>query len=82
MSPAAFIDANIPIYAAGRGHVNKAPCDEVLRLVAEHPLSCVTDVEVLQDLLHYYLAPGRWSLGREVLRGFAAVDARSDRTCP
>ena len=73
MSPAAFIDANVPIYAAGREHPYKAPCARVLMLAAEHPQWFVTDAEVLQELVHRYVASGRWLLGREVLHGFAEV---------
>ena len=73
MSPAAFIDANVPIYASGREHVYKEPCGRIITMIAEHPSSFVTDVEVLQELLHRYLASGRWALGREVLQGFAEV---------
>ena len=73
MSPAAFIDANIPIYAAGRGSPYKAPCARVLMMAAEHPPAFLTDAEVLQELVHRYVASGRWALGREVLRGFAEV---------
>ena len=73
MSPAVFIDANVPIYAAGREHLIKEPCARILMLAAEHPRSFVTDAEVLQELLHRYLASGRWALGREVLQAFAEV---------
>ena len=73
MSPVAFIDANVPIYAAGRDHPYKTPCAEILGLVAESPRSFVTDAEVLQELVHRYLAQERWTLGREVLRNFALV---------
>ena len=73
MSPAAFIDANIPIYAVGREHPYKDPCANTLRMVAENPRSFVTDAEVLQELVHRYLAQDRWALGREVLRTFALV---------
>ena len=73
MSPAAFLDANIPIYAAGGPHPNKEPCVRVLRMAAQQPWSFFTDVEVLQELMHRYRASGRWALGREVLRGFAEV---------
>ena len=73
MIPAVFIDANVPIYAAGRGHSCKAPCARVLMLAAEHPQSFVTDAEVLQELVHRYVASGRWALGREVLFSFAEV---------
>ena len=73
MSPAAFIDANIPIYASGRENPNKEPCARVLMMAAEHPSSFVTDAEVLQELIHRYLASRRWALGREVLQGFAEL---------
>ena len=73
MSRAVFIDANVPIYAAGRDHPNKKWCARVLMMTAEHPLAFVTDAEVLQELLHRYVSSGRWALGREVLREFAEV---------
>ena len=73
MTPAVFIDANVPIYAAGREHSSKEPCARVLMMVAERPRSFVTDAEVLQELVHRYLALGRWALGREVLQAFAEV---------
>ncbi len=73
MSPAAFIDANVPIYAAGRDHPYKEPCGQVLSIVAEYPDSFVTDAEILQELLHRYLASRRWVLGREVLQSFAEL---------
>lgn len=79
MSPAVFIDANVPIYAAGGDHPLKEPCARILRSVAEDPRPFVTDSEVLQELLHRYLALGRWELGREVLRAFAeAMHGRVD----
>ena len=73
MTPAAFIDANIPIYASGRANPYKEACTQVLMMAAERPRAFVTDVEVLQELLHRYLALRLWPLGREVLRGFAEV---------
>ena len=73
MSPAVLIDANIPIYAAGREHPNKAPCARVMLMAAQHPRSFLTDSEVLQELLHRYLSSGRWPLGRVVFQSFAEV---------
>ena len=73
MSRVAFIDANVPIYATGRDHPNKEPCARILMMVAESPLVFITDVEVLQELVHRYIALGRWTLGREVLQSFAEV---------
>ena len=71
MNPAVFIDANVPVYAAGREHPYKGPCARILRMVGESPRSFVTDAEVLQELLHRYLASRRRALGREVVRAFA-----------
>ncbi len=73
MSPAVFIDANVPIYAAGTGHPYREPCARILRMAAAHPRSFVSDVEVLQELMHRYRASGRWTLGREVLQAFAQL---------
>ncbi|MBI2872272.1 MAG: type II toxin-antitoxin system VapC family toxin [Chloroflexi bacterium] len=73
MSPTAFIDANVPIYAAGRAHPMKEPCIQVLLLAAEHPQAFVTNAEVLQELLHRYLALRLWPQGREVFRWFSEL---------
>ena len=51
-----FLDTNVPIYAAGRPHALKKPCAQILMLVAERPHAFLTDAEVLQELLHRYLA--------------------------
>jgi uncharacterized protein len=68
-----FLDANIPTYAAGRDHPLKEPCKEVLRLAARHPRSFFTDAEVLQEMLHRYLALRRWPEGKRVVLDFAAL---------
>ena len=73
MSPAAFIDANIPIYAAGRPHPLKKPSIEVLRLIPEHPQAFMTDAEVLQELIHRYISLRMWPSGKEVFRQFAVL---------
>ena len=71
MSPASLLDTNVPIYAAGRAHPLKEPCIEVLLLAGEHPQAFITDVEVLQELLHRYLALRLWTQGRDVFRNFS-----------
>lgn len=73
MRQATFIDVNVPIYAAGREHSYKEPCARVLMMVERHPLGFVTSVEVLQELVHYYLASRRWEIGREALRSFSEI---------
>ena len=71
MSRPTFLDANVPICAAGRPHGLKQPSAQVLMLAAEHPAAFVTDAEVLQELLHRYLALRLWPQGKEVFHRFA-----------
>jgi uncharacterized protein len=70
---AAFVDANIPMYAAGAGHPLRAPSVRVLELIAERPSAFVTSSEVLQEILHRYMRLGRWGAGREVLSAFTEL---------
>lgn len=73
MTPGTFVDANVPIYAAGRAHPLKEPCVHVLLLAAEHPQAFVTDAEVLQELLHRYLALRLWPQGRRAFQRFSEI---------
>lgn len=68
-----FLDANIPTYAAGRSHPLKESCKEVLVLAARRPDAFFTNAEVLQELLHRYLALKRFQDGRRVVEDFDAV---------
>jgi predicted nucleic acid-binding protein len=73
MSPPILLDTNVPVYAAGRPHALKEPCADILMLVAERPQAFVTDAEVLQELLHRYLALHIWPQGRKVFQRFAEL---------
>lgn len=73
MSPPVFLDTNIPIYAAGRPHPLKEPATRILMLVAEHPGDFITNVEVVQELLHRYLRLGLWEAGRIVVEQFMVL---------
>jgi hypothetical protein len=68
-----FIDANVPMYAAGSEHPLKEPCLGILRAVAKHELSATTDVEVLQEILHRYSAMGERGRAREIVELFMTV---------
>lgn len=70
---ALFIDTNIPIYAAGREHRYKRPCQRVIMLAAQRPQDFVTSSAVLQEIIHYYLATQRWSEGRGIFRDFVTT---------
>jgi hypothetical protein len=74
LSPTAFLDTNIPIYAAGAPHPHREPCIEVLSLASGHPRSFITSAEVLQELLHHYRATRQWSsIGRPVFARFSRL---------
>ena len=73
MPPATFIDANVPIYAAGREHPYREPCIRVLAAVNDKPEAFVTDAEVFQEIMHHYLRTERWEAGQVVVESFAAM---------
>ena len=73
MPRATFIDANVPIYAAGREHPYRHPCIQVLAAVNENPDGFVTDAEVFQEIMHHYRRTQRWDAGQTVVESFAAM---------
>ena len=73
MPPATFIDANVPIYAAGREHPYREPCIRVLAAVNDNPEGFVTNAEVFQEIMHHYRRTERWDAGQAVVESFAAM---------
>lgn len=73
MPRATFIDANVPIYAAGREHPHREPCIRVLAAVNENPDGFVTDAEVFQEIMHHYRRTERWDAGQMVVESFAIM---------
>lgn len=83
MTPVAFVDTNIPIYAAGQAHRYKEPCARIIRVIADNPTHFITDAEVLQELMHHYLRTNRWTVGREIFRRFETLlQGRIEPTYP
>jgi predicted nucleic acid-binding protein len=70
MSYRIFIDANVPTYAAGRDHALKDPCIQVMRLAATQPGVFFTDAEVVQELLHRYMALRMWPQAKDIVQRF------------
>jgi predicted nucleic acid-binding protein len=54
-----FIDSNIPMYLVGARHPNKPRARELLDECFDTNERLVTDVEVLQEILHRYTAIDR-----------------------
>lgn len=51
-----FIDSNIPMYLVGAAHPNKDAARRLLETCIERAERLVTDAEVLQEILHRYIA--------------------------
>ena len=54
-----FVDSNIPMYLVGAGHPNKAAARSMLERAIADDEPLVTDAEVLQEILHRYVAIDR-----------------------
>ncbi|HEX5760806.1 MAG TPA: type II toxin-antitoxin system VapC family toxin [Thermoanaerobaculia bacterium] len=63
-----FLDANVLMYAAGKDHPYREPCREVLRRIETEDLLVVTNVEVLQELLHRYRSLGQPDLATAIYK--------------
>ena len=66
VSEAYFLDANILMYAGGAEHALKEPCQHALERAIETETNMVTDVEVLQEILHRYFSLRRPASARTV----------------
>jgi predicted nucleic acid-binding protein len=54
-----FIDSNVPMYLVGGPHPHKVDARRLLEQQVAAGRRLVTDVEVLQEILHRYVAIGR-----------------------
>ncbi|MES2210468.1 MAG: type II toxin-antitoxin system VapC family toxin [Chloroflexota bacterium] len=54
-----LIDSNIPMYLVGSDHPNKSRARLLLERAIEDRQRLVTDVEVLQEIMHRYVAINR-----------------------
>jgi len=54
-----FIDSNIPMYLVGGPHPNKSDAQHWLERLASDRQRLVSDAEVLQEIMHRYVAINR-----------------------
>jgi uncharacterized protein len=54
-----FVDSNIPMYLVGAPHPHKADAQRLLESAITAGERLVTDAEVLQEILHRYVAINR-----------------------
>ena len=58
-----LVDSNILMYAAGTVHPHREASAALLEQIALERVEAITDVEVLQEILHRYRAIGQWEKG-------------------
>ena len=54
-----FVDSNIPMYLIGAPHPHKSDAQRLLEKMLSERVRLVTDTEVLQEILHRYVAIDR-----------------------
>ncbi len=54
-----FVDSNIPMYLVGAAHPHKVDAQQLVEQLIAERRRLVTDVEVLQEILHRYVAIDR-----------------------
>jgi predicted nucleic acid-binding protein len=74
-----LIDSNIPMYLVGGPHRHKSDAQQLLEKLASDRQRLVTDAEVLQEMLHRYVAINR----REAIQpAFSALLRIVDEVLP
>ena len=68
-----LIDSNVPMYLVGAAHPNKVPARLLLERAAASDEKLVTDAEVLQEILHRYVAIRRLEAIQPALAALLAV---------
>lgn len=72
-----FLDTAVFMYAGGRDHPLRSPCQAILERVATGALDATTSAEVVQEILHRFVAIRRPDVGvamaRDVLDAFEPV---------
>ncbi len=61
-----FLDACVPVYAAGDEHPYKAPCARIVVAIADGEIEAATDTEVIQELVYRYHSIGRQDAGLRI----------------
>ena len=65
---AVFLDTAVLMYAAGTEHPLRAPSQQIVRRIAAGDLDAVISAEVVQEILHRFVAIDRPELGARIAR--------------
>jgi predicted nucleic acid-binding protein len=61
-----FVDTAVIMYANGVEHPLQAPCRRIMRGIADGQIEAVTSTEVVQEILHRFIAIGRPEIGARI----------------
>jgi predicted nucleic acid-binding protein len=67
-----FIDTSVLMYAAGADHPLRDACQRIVQRVQARDIDAVTSVEVVQEIVHRFIAIRRPDLARRI--GEATLD--------
>lgn len=74
-----FLDSNIPMYLVGAAHPHKIDARRILEQIIAAGERLVTDAEVLQEILHRYVAINR----RDAIQpAFEVISKTADQIYP
>ena len=72
-----FVDTNVVMYAAGDDHPLRDPCRAIVDAIGKRSIPAATSVEVVQEILHRYVAidrtTGGLALAEQTMDLFAPV---------
>ena len=63
-----YIDTSVIMYTAGADHTLRQPCERILDGVSSGAIDAVTSAEVVQEVLHRYLAINRPDMATRIAR--------------
>jgi predicted nucleic acid-binding protein len=68
-----FLDANVPMYAAGSDHPNRAGAQSLIRRVSKGEIDACTSTEILQEVFYRYTNLGLRQLAIDVYDSFVEI---------
>ena len=68
-----FLDANVPMYAAGKDHALREPCQWIMVEISEGRLSAVIDAEIVQEILYRYGAIKKRQTGARLAKNVMSI---------
>ena len=68
-----FVDSNVPMYLVGAAHPHKVDAQRALEAYVARGVKLVTDAEVMQEILHRYVAIDRREAIQPALEALSSV---------